>query len=116
MTRACLFAALLAILLPVGCGGKKDAGLSGTYEGQPSTRAAGAAVTFQPDGTYTFEGKSAGEVVNGTYKAEGTKLRITVAERNGKRAQGKEAEPATGTLSEDRKSFTLGDVKYRKVD
>lgn len=111
MTRAYLFAALLSILLPVGCG-KKDAGLSGTYRASPPVP--DWTITFQHDGT--FESKSTGGVVNGTYRLDGTKLTVTTTEVNGKPVQGNHTEPRTATLSEDGKSFDTGGAQYRKQD
>ena len=101
MTRARLFAVLLAILLPVGCG-KKDAGLSGTYKGRDGVPAHDVTVTFQDDGT--FESKSPAEVITGSYKLEGRKLAITVTEVNGEPLQFL-GEPATLTLSDDGRSL-----------
>ena len=80
MKRACLLAALLAILLPVGCS-NKDVGLSGTYEGRCVWNGIDSTMTFHDDGT--FESKSPTEVITGTYKLEGRKLSITVTEVNG---------------------------------
>ena len=113
MKRACLFAALLAILLPVGCG-KTGAGLSGTYKGQSSMPAGDATITFQDDGT--FEGKNPAEVVKGTYKLEGRKLTITMTEVNGEPPQFI-MEPATATLSDDGRSIsTEGAHQFTKQE
>ncbi len=104
MKRACLLAALLAILLPVGCG-KKDAGLSGTYEGRCVWNGIDSTMTFHDDGT--FEGKSPTEVITGTYKLEGRKLSITVTEVNGEQPpQYPGTRSATATLSEDGRSIS----------
>ena len=113
MKRACLLAALLAILLPVGCA-KKGAGLSGTYKRQVSKPAGEWTITFHHDGT--CEGTAPGEVLKGTYELEGRNLTITATESNGKPTQGREAEPITATLSEDGKSFNTEDNEYIKQE
>ncbi|MHB8860936.1 MAG: Clp protease N-terminal domain-containing protein [Pirellulaceae bacterium] len=88
----------------------------GTYKEQPSKARTTAdwTLTFQDDGT--FEAKSTGEIVKGTYKLEGRNLSTTATERNGKPTQGMEAEPATANLSEDGKSISLGDHEYIKQE
>jgi len=103
MKRACLLAALLAILLSVGCG-KKGAGMSGTYKGRGGVPAGDATITFQDDGT--LEVKSASEVLKGTYKLEGRNLTTTVTEVNGEPPLFK-TEPTTATLSDDGRSITI---------
>ncbi len=115
MQRACLFAAILAILLSVGCS-KKNAGLSGTYKRQPPLPAGDATMTFQEDGT--FESAGPGNVVKGTYELKGRALSIAVTQVNGKPPQGKEAELPTATLSEDGKSFNLfgQDIEFIKQE
>ena len=114
MTRAGLLAALLAMLLLIGCD-RKGTWLSGTYKGKPSTRAADSVTTFQADGTCSFKDKS-GNVIEGTYILEGKELRIKVVEMNGKAVEGKQAEPVTWTVSEDGMVLGIGGVEFRKQE
>ncbi len=102
MKRAFLLAALLAILLSVGCG-KKGAGMSGTFKRKPPLPEGDVTMTFQEDGTFVFSDTRRAD--KGTYKLEGRKLTVTMTEVNGKPPQGWDQKPITGTLSEDGKSF-----------
>lgn len=113
MKRACVLAALLAILLPVGCG-KKDAGMSGTYKREPPLPKGDVTLIFQKNGT--FVGNDAGEAAKGTYKLEGRELTVKTTERNGKPTQGEDAEPITATLSEDGRSISRGEVHFIKQE
>ena len=106
MKRACLLAALLVILLSVGCG-KKGAGLSGTYKGKHGVPAVDMTMTFQDDGT--FEAKTPSEAVKGTYTLEGRKLSLTVTEVNGEPPSFHYREPGTVTLSDDGRSIICPD-------
>lgn len=114
MKRACLLAALLAILLAVGCG-KKGAGMSGTYKGRGVWNGIESDMTFHDNGT--FEAKSPTEVITGTYTLEGRKLSMTVTEVNGKQPpQYPGAAFGTATLSEDARSISAEGGQWTKQE
>lgn len=73
-------------------------------------------MTFHGDGTcamtMTMGGKT--ESAKGTYKMDGNSVTVTPTEANGKKLEGKEAAPATFTLSSDKKTLE-GDMGGDKI-
>ena len=102
MQRACLLAALLAILLSVGCG-KKGAGMSGTFKRKPSLPAGDVTMTFQEDGTFVVKRHRRGRQRNVQTRRQEVDHYDDRGEREA--AARLDRKPMTATLSEDGKSF-----------